>query len=308
MWRGPPLADFAYEQFAQPEIARLSELRLLTLEERIEADLALGRHTALVPELETLVREHPARERLRAQLMLALYRSGRQADALASYQDARRAFADRLGLEPSRELQALEQSILRQDPAIDAPVRRRAPVPPRRSSRGAVLIAAGGAILLAAAVAAIFAAGDEASDPERATANSLAVIDPESNRLVGTIPTGVRPADVAAGAGYIWVANRDDDTVTQIAPRARRVVSTTSPGVSVAGLAAGRHGVWVGDIRRTRVVQARSRLSLRGALGTDRAGFRRIRPAGLQPHGDRLRRGLDRAHVWRRGAGRRDEP
>ena len=77
-------------------------------------------------------------------------------------------------------------------------------------------------------MAAVFAAGDEASDPERATGNSLAVIDPESNRLVDTIPTGVRPADVAAGAGYIWVANRDDDTVTQIAPRARRVVSTTS--------------------------------------------------------------------------------
>ncbi len=255
IWRGPPLADLAYEHFTQSEIARLDELRLLTLEERIEADLELGRHAALVPELETLVREHPARERLRAQLMLALYRSGRQADALASYQDARRTFADRLGLEPSRELQALEQAILRQDPAIDAPARRRAPASARRSRRGAVLIAAGGTILLAAAVAAIFAAGDEASDPERATGNSLAVIDPESNRLVDAIPTGVRPADVASGAGYIWVANRDDDTVTQIAPRARRVVSTTSPGVSVAGLAAGRHGVWVGDIRRTRVVR-----------------------------------------------------
>ena len=129
-WGGPPLADLAYEEFAQAEIARLGELRLLTLEERIEADLALGRHASLVPELETLVREHPARERLRAQLMLALYRSGRQADALASYQDARRAFAERLGLEPSRELQALEQAILRQDPA-----HRRAGPPPALGSR-----------------------------------------------------------------------------------------------------------------------------------------------------------------------------
>src|SRR6185436_2192030 len=80
-------------------------------------------------------------------------------------------------------------------------------------------------------------------------------IDPESNRLVATVPTGVRPTDVAAGAGYIWVANRDDDTVTQIAPRSRRVVSTTSPGMSVAGLAAGRDGLWVGDVRRSRLVR-----------------------------------------------------
>jgi YVTN family beta-propeller protein len=254
-WSGSPLADLAYEEFAQAEIARLGELRLLTLEERIEADLALGRHASLVPELETLVRDHPARERLRAQLMLALYRSGRQADALASYQEARRAFAEHLGLEPSRELQALEQAILQQDPELDAPPRRRPSAPMGSRRRGGVLIGVGGAVLLVAAVAAVFAAGDEAADPERATGDSLAVIDPKSNRLVDTIPTGVRPADVAAGAGYIWVANRDDDTVTQIAPHARRVVSTTSPGVSVAGLAADRQGVWIGDIRRSRLVR-----------------------------------------------------
>ena len=94
LWRGPPLSDFASEPFAQGEIARLEELRLAALEERIEADLALGRHAELVPELEALVREHPLRERLRAQLMLALYRSGRQAEALdcisAGAQDALR--------------------------------------------------------------------------------------------------------------------------------------------------------------------------------------------------------------------------
>ena len=195
--------------------------------------------------------------------MLALYRSGRQADALASYRDARRAFAEQLGLEPSRELQGLEQRILRQDPKLDAPAGRRAPAPADRRPpvpaetrrRGGVLVALGGAFVLLAALAAIFAAGDDASSPERASGNSLAVIDPESNTLVATIPTGVRPTDVAAGAGYIWVANRDDNTVTQIAPRARRVVSTVSPGVSVAGIAADRLGVWVGDIRRTKLVR-----------------------------------------------------
>ena len=125
LWRGPPLADLAYEPFAQSQLARLEELRLVTLEHRIEADLALGRHAALIPELETLVREHPARERLRAQLILALYRSGRQADALASYHDARRALLEELGIEPSRELQELERAILAQDPEIDAPARTR---------------------------------------------------------------------------------------------------------------------------------------------------------------------------------------
>jgi DNA-binding SARP family transcriptional activator len=110
LWRGQPLADFASEPFAQGEIARLEELRLSAMEERIEADLALGRHAELVPELEALAREHPFRERLRAQLMLALYRSGRQADALAAYQQARGTLREELGLEPGRGLQDLERA------------------------------------------------------------------------------------------------------------------------------------------------------------------------------------------------------
>jgi DNA-binding SARP family transcriptional activator/class 3 adenylate cyclase len=119
LWRGPPLSDFAYEAFAQAEIVRLEELRMTALEERIEANLALGRHAGLVGELEALVTEYPLRERLRAQLMLALYRSGRQAEALAAYQDARLALVEELGLEPSRTLQDVEQAILRHDPALD---------------------------------------------------------------------------------------------------------------------------------------------------------------------------------------------
>ena len=102
-----------YEPFAAAEAARLEELRLTCLGERIEADLALGRHAELVGELQALVAEHPLREPLRAQLMLALYRGGRQADALAAYRDARRVLADELGLDPSPELRALERDILR---------------------------------------------------------------------------------------------------------------------------------------------------------------------------------------------------
>jgi DNA-binding SARP family transcriptional activator len=100
LWRGPPLAVFAYDSFAQREIGRLCELRMQALQGRIDADLALGRHALLVGELEALVSEHPLAERLRAQLMLALYRSGRQADALELYRQTRRVLLDHLGLEP----------------------------------------------------------------------------------------------------------------------------------------------------------------------------------------------------------------
>lgn len=139
LWRGPPLADFAYESFAQTAIARLEEIRLAALELRVDADLALGRHHELVGELEALVAEHPLRERLRSYLMTALYRSGRQAEALDAYQDARRALVDELGIEPSAALQELERAILRQDPSLD--VKAPAAVDPREVAERLVLVA-----------------------------------------------------------------------------------------------------------------------------------------------------------------------
>jgi DNA-binding SARP family transcriptional activator/tetratricopeptide (TPR) repeat protein len=133
LWRGPALADFAFAPFAQAQIGRLDELRLEALSDRIEADLELGR-SDVVGELEALIAEHPLRERLRGQLMLALYRSGRQADALAAYQDARRALVDELGIEPGRELRQLEQAILRQAPELDrTPAAEPAPAVPTRA-------------------------------------------------------------------------------------------------------------------------------------------------------------------------------
>jgi DNA-binding SARP family transcriptional activator len=119
LWRGPALADFAYESFAQAAIARLEEIRLAAVELAIDADLVLGRHDELVGELEALVADHPLRERLRGYLMTALYRSGRQAEALDAYRDARRTFVDGLGIDPSPALQELERAILRQDPSLD---------------------------------------------------------------------------------------------------------------------------------------------------------------------------------------------
>ncbi len=136
LWRGPPLAEFAYDAWAQPEIGRLDELRVVALEARLDADLACGRGAELVAELELLVREQPLRERLRGQLMLALYRAGRQADALEAYAATGAVLREELGLDPSPELQALQRSILNQHvepvqqprldlrPALQAPLGR----------------------------------------------------------------------------------------------------------------------------------------------------------------------------------------
>lgn len=121
LWRGQPLQEFAYEGFAQPEIARLDEVRRATLEDRFEAELAAGRDSELVPDLEQLVEANPLRERLRGQLMLALYRSGRQADALEAYQRGRRLLDDELGLAPSKGLRRLETQILQGDPELEGP-------------------------------------------------------------------------------------------------------------------------------------------------------------------------------------------
>jgi WD40 repeat protein/serine/threonine protein kinase len=119
LWRGPALGDLAHQASLQPEIARLEELRLAALEDRIAAELELGRHRELVPELETLVGAHPFRERLWLHLMTALYRSERQADALAAFHRARDLLAEELGIDPSPELRRLHERILRQDPSLD---------------------------------------------------------------------------------------------------------------------------------------------------------------------------------------------
>src|SRR5262245_14942354 len=134
LWRGPAYEDVRYEPFAQAEVARLDELRLAVLESRIDAELALGRHDDVAPELEALVAAHPSRERLSGQLMLALYRSGRQTAALDVFQRVRASMGEELGLEPGPALQELQQAILRQDAALDVEspelrARRRLPAP-----------------------------------------------------------------------------------------------------------------------------------------------------------------------------------
>ncbi len=159
LWRGGPLEDLAFEAALSKDIARLEELRLAVLENRIDADLEAGNHNGIVGELETLITENPLRERLRGQLILALYRGGRQAEALEVYRETRRVLADELGLEPSPELRELERAILRQDPALAATpastesIAESGPRPGRRRRLygGAV------AVLLLGAIAAVAA-------------------------------------------------------------------------------------------------------------------------------------------------------
>jgi DNA-binding SARP family transcriptional activator len=143
LWRGPALSDFAFEPFAQAEVGRLEELRLAAIEGRIDADLALGREAAVLGELEALVAEHPHRERLRAQLMLALYRTGRQAEALEAYREARRALTEELGIEPGRELRELHEAILRQDPELDRRAEEAKAPPPTSGDEPASAVTAG---------------------------------------------------------------------------------------------------------------------------------------------------------------------
>ena len=246
VWRGPPLAEFGSDSFAVAEIARLNELRLSAVEERIEADLANGRSADLVAELEVLVATHPLRERLRGQLMLALYRCGRQAEALEVYQDTRRLLVGELGIEPSQVLQRLEQAVLRQEVSLEPPVQV---TPDReRSARRRVVLAGVAALLAAAAVPGVLLmARSEPPPTVHVLGNSLAVIDPTSNRIERQVAVGTRPAFVASDGRALWVANLDDDSISRIDPRIGRVARTIGTDASTAGLAVGAGSVWVAN-------------------------------------------------------------
>jgi DNA-binding SARP family transcriptional activator/streptogramin lyase len=260
LWRGPALADVVIEGSDRHALARLAELRLSTQIEQIDAELALGGHAKVIGELESLVAANPYQERLAAQLMLALYRSGRQADALDAYRALRRRLDEELGLQPSQELRDLEAAILRQDDELVAPAmpalqtevavdgvedlgasRRR---PARR------LLAAAGAVAVVAlviAIGALLARREPASVV--APPNSVAVIDADSNRIVDTVPVGIRPGPVASGEGAVWVGNLEDPTLSRIDPVARKVVRNIPLPAAADALAVGAGAVWVVNAR-----------------------------------------------------------
>jgi branched-chain amino acid transport system substrate-binding protein len=247
LWRGPPLADLANESFAADAARALTEERLAALETRIDADLARGQHAALVGELTSVVRAEPLRERLRAQLMLALYRSGRQSEALEAYADARQTLVSELGLEPGPELRSLQQAILAHDEAL------RAPEPPARRRRRRWIALAATAVcsaLLAAALAWVALRDDDASGSTAAVGGGTVVgLDAESGEIVRHIPAGRTPSALAVGAGALWLVDADARTVLRIVP-ASRVVETLATGATPTDIAFGAGSLWVANGRR----------------------------------------------------------
>jgi DNA-binding SARP family transcriptional activator len=247
LWRGPPLADFRHETFAQARITRLEKLRAEVVEDRIEADLALGQHARVVSELEAMVASQPLREQPYQQLMVALYRCGRQADALAVYQNARRALVEELGIEPGQQLRQLERAILQQDPSLGLPTRRaaaRAVAPPPGTARAWFtgtggrrrLVAAAGA--LAVTLALLVAATTHGSARLAAGPDSVGVIDGATADLSAVV-TGVgRPAGIASGAGAVWVTDSVDNLLLRVDP-AGQVTGRIPVGRGPAGVTVG---------------------------------------------------------------------
>jgi DNA-binding SARP family transcriptional activator/ABC-type branched-subunit amino acid transport system substrate-binding protein len=255
LWRGRPLEDFAYERFSQSAMAQLEEKRLVALEDRIDADLALGEHAGLVAELESLVREHPLRERLHEQLMLALYRSGRQADALAHYQAARGTLIDQLGIEPGPGLRELERSILTQDPALEPPPRPAGLG--RMASRrgGSVVLLIGAGLLLAAAVSAALLSGGGGTPAASLPVNALGVVDPATGELRASVPIGGTPGRVHTNGDQVWVSNDDARTLALVDARAPAITRFVRIREFPSDFVVGKGAVWVLDRIRGRLVK-----------------------------------------------------
>jgi YVTN family beta-propeller protein len=256
LWRGPPLADFRYEPFAQPAIARLEELRLAALEQRIEADMALGRHTELVAELAELVEQNPLRERLRGQLMLALYRSGRQAEALGVYQEFRRTLSEQLGLDPGPALEQLELAILSRDPSLglsagpkplDGSGSNLAAATRATVARRPLRLAFAGSVLVALAVAGVVIASGGGGKRPVGVADSVAAISPSTGVTSAVVPIGSSPSELAAGAGALWVSEYNADAVLRIDTATHALVQTIPVDSTPSGLAVGDGAVWVAN-------------------------------------------------------------
>jgi DNA-binding SARP family transcriptional activator/streptogramin lyase len=249
LWRGTPLVELRDERFADDARRRLEEQRLDVLEDRIDTDLAAGRHAQLIGELERLTAQHPLRERLHGQLMRALYNAGRQADALDAYQRARHTLSQQLGLDPGPELQEIQRRILKQDPQL-APARPPPPARPAaprvgRPPRRLLLLALAAVVIIAGVIAGVLLATGGTTTTLLAVPNSLAVIDPHKNRVVSVIPIGGTPRGVAVGRRYVWTANAGDGTLTQVDPRALRTVQTIGLGAAATALVEAFGTLWV---------------------------------------------------------------
>jgi len=278
LWRGAALADVADLGFAVPVAARLEEMRLIAQGLRIEAELALGRHAAALPEIDRLVAEHPLQEKLHEQRMTALYRLGRQAEALAAYREVRSRLHHELGIESSPSLQQLHRDLLAQEPGLDwraeaapespVPVLGADPDPPSgsaaqpppesagprplsvwhgrtRSGGRRVRVASGTvAVLVAVGLTTLFAAQWFGSSTSFFPANSVGSINGDGSRGDSVI-VGLSPDGIAFGAGSIWVANTADGTVSRIDPDKRAVVQTITVGPLPNEVTVTGNDVWV---------------------------------------------------------------
>jgi YVTN family beta-propeller protein len=277
LWRGASLADLIYEPFAQLEAQRLEEKRMRALEERIDADLDLGGGAALVPELETLVREHPLRERQIAQLMLALYRAGRPSDALAVYAAARRRLAEELGLEPGTELRELQRRILERDTRL-AVVPRERSVRGRRSTRsGRRRLAAAVAVVSLVAAAGIVvrmeSGGTRGAHSPSASSGLVALnVGPYARpRSLGVTSA---PAAMATAAGALWLADSGSGALSRVDLASGQSVDSVPVGGDPGVIAIGGGSIWSASVpgdELDRVDPATGTVTQRIPLGAARA-------------------------------------
>jgi len=258
LWRGAPLSDVSQERFAQGQIARLEEMRAGVIEDRIEADLALGRHGDLVGELQALVGAHPLRERLYQQLMIALYRCGRQAEALAVYRSARRTLVQELGIEPSPGLRRVERAILEHDVSLEPPGRAvrpqttasaagRRPGWPAGTRRAQLLAAAGVsmAIILVLLVTSSSRAPGESAFVTPGP-DTVGVIDATQGVVTGVVSGAGRPAGLAYGAAAAWITDSSDDLLLRV-NSAHQVVDRIPVGRGPGGVTVAGGEVWVAN-------------------------------------------------------------
>jgi YVTN family beta-propeller protein len=263
LWHGAALADVADEPFAGVEIRRLEELRLRASELAVDADLAAGRNQQALTTLERLIEQHPLRERLHAQRMLALYRSGRQAEALDAYVSARRRLVDDIGVEPSAELRELHERVLWQDPELRLPAPPRqvatTPRPPPDPARAGTTH--GRRFVLAAAAAILIGGGVFAftrlTGPDRLARvddGAVGVIDTDAAAIEAEVPLGFEPGAVAAGGKSVWVANPKAGTVARIRQPPKQI-ETFDVGRNPVGLAFGAGSLWVAGGDDGRVAQ-----------------------------------------------------
>ena len=277
LWRGEVLAGLEDFDFVGPIAARLQELRISAEESRADAELMLGHHDTVLPGLDRLVADHPLRERLHERRILALYRSGRQSDALAAYRDLHARLRDELGIEPSPSLQQLHQGVLAQDPSLawhppDRPTHSQAevvtagPAPrqPRREVDAAPLeqtsgspagqpgpvirrrrlVGAVAAVAMVAASTAAYVAVSRRGTPIRLSPNSVGRID-GTGTVRASVGVGTNPVGVASGAGALWVANRSDHTVSRINPADGSTAQVIDVGQFPEALTVTAHDVWV---------------------------------------------------------------